>query len=61
MPLGAEAGLSPGDIALNGDAAPLERGTSTPHFSAYVYCGEMAGWIKMPLNTKVDLGPGTLC
>jgi len=25
---------------------------------AYVYCGQMAGWMKTPLGTEVDLGPG---
>jgi len=25
---------------------------------AHVYCGQTAGWIKMPLGTEVDLGPG---
>jgi len=34
------------------------KGHCTPHFTAHVYCGEMAGWIKMLLNTEVDLGPG---
>jgi len=23
-----------------------------------VYCGQTAGWIKMPLDTEVGLGPG---
>jgi len=23
-----------------------------------MYCGQTAGWIKMPLGTEVDLGPG---
>jgi len=23
-----------------------------------VYCGQTVGWIKMPLATEVDLGPG---
>ena len=23
-----------------------------------VYCGQMVGWIQMPLGTEVDLGPG---
>jgi len=23
-----------------------------------VYCGQTVGWIKIPLGTKVDLGPG---
>jgi len=25
---------------------------------AHVYCGETAGWIKMPLGMEVALGPG---
>jgi len=25
---------------------------------AHVYCGQTAEWIKMPLGTKVNLGPG---
>jgi len=27
-------------------------------FLAHVYCGQMVGWIKTPLGTEVDLGPG---
>jgi len=27
-------------------------------FLAHVYCGQMAGWMKKPLSTEVDLGPG---
>jgi len=30
----------------------------TPHFSAYVCYGKMAGWIRTPLGTKVCLGSG---
>jgi len=26
-------------------------------FLAHVYCGEMAGWIKMALGMEVGLGP----
>jgi len=38
---------------------PQKKGTSTPtQFLAYVYCGQMAGWMKTPLGTEVDLGPG---
>jgi len=29
-----------------------------PQFSAHVYCGQTAGWIKIPLGTEVDLGSG---
>jgi len=32
-----------------------KRGTA-PQFSADVYCGQMGGWIKMPLVTEVGLG-----
>ena len=53
MPLGAEIGLGPGDITLDGD-----KGHSMPSFSAHVYCGQIAGWIKMPLGTEVGLCPG---
>ena len=34
------------------------KGAEPPKFSAHVYCGQLAGWIKMPLGTKVDLSPG---
>jgi len=51
MALGTEVGFGPGDIVLDGDPAPppLKRGTAL-HFSAHVYCGQTAGWIKMPLT-----------
>ena len=35
-------------------------GTQLPHFSAHVYSGQTAGWIKMPLGTEVGLGPGDI-
>jgi len=34
-----------------------ERGRSPP-FSAYIYCGQTAAWIKMPLGTQVNVGSG---
>jgi len=30
----------------------------SPQFSAYVYCGQTAIWIKMALGMEVGLGPG---
>jgi len=36
----------------------LDKMGQDPQFSAHVYCGQTAGWIKMPLGTEVDLGPG---
>jgi len=56
MLLGMEVGLGPDYIVLDGDPAPPppKRGHSS-QFSADVYCGQMAGWIKMPLGTKVGV------
>ena len=50
MPLGTEVNLGPGDVVLDGVAAP--------QFSVRVYCGQTAGWMKTPLGTVLDLGPG---
>jgi len=36
---------------------PAQKGRS-PQFSAHVYCGRTAGWIKMVLRMEVRLGPG---
>jgi len=60
MPLGTEVGLGPDDIVLDGDPAPLPKkgGKPPPQFSAHVYCGQTAGWIKMTLGMEVGLGPG---
>jgi len=42
-----------------GPSCPKNRGTpTTTHFLTHVYCGQAAGWMKTPLGTKVDLGPG---
>ena len=36
-----------------------KKGVEPPkNFLAYVYCGQTAGWIKMPLGLKVGLSPG---
>jgi len=64
MTLGTEVGLDPGDIVLDGYPAappPQRKGHSShPQFSAHVYCGQKAGWIKMPFDTEVGLGPGNI-
>ena len=36
---------------------PPQKGAEPPIFG-YVYCGRMAGWIKMALGMEVGLGPG---
>jgi len=70
MPLGMEIGLGPGDFVLDEDpaprfpkmgrspASPPQKGHTAPQISAHVYCGQTAGWIKMPLDTEVNLGQG---
>jgi len=40
------------------DLSPQQGGTAAPpYFSAHVYCGQTAAWIKMPLGMDVGLGP----
>ena len=58
MVLGTEVGLSPGDFVLDGDPAPIPKKEAGPQFSAHVYCGQMAEWIKMALGMEVGLSPG---
>ena len=41
-----------------GPRYPSQKGGGAPKFSAHVYCGQRARWIKMPLGTKVGLSPG---
>jgi len=52
MPLGMETGLGTGDFVFDGDPAHTKKGHThhTTQFLAYVYCGQTAGWIKMPLD-----------
>jgi len=68
MKLGTQVGLGPGHIVRwvfgNLGAVP-QRGTApnwgtAPKLSAYICCGQMAGWIKMPLGKKVDLDPSNI-
>jgi len=55
--LGMELGLR--DIVFDMDpATPSKNGTPIPaNFLAHFYCGQMAGWVKTPFGTEVDLGP----
>jgi len=47
------------DIAFDVDPATPRKGHTQPYpILAHVYCGQMAGWTKTPVGTKVDLGPG---
>jgi len=42
-----------------GPSCPQKRDTG-PQFSVHFYCGQVAGWIKMPLGTEVGLIPGDI-
>jgi len=59
MKLHMEVGLGLHHIVLNGDPALLpQRGTALiPQIFGDVCCGQMAGWIKIPLGREVRLGP----
>jgi len=57
MPLGTKVGLSPGDSVRWGPSPLPQKGRSPTQFSAHVYCGQTAAWIKVPLGTEVGLGP----
>jgi len=44
---------------FDGDPAPLPKMGQSPHPKNWlVYCGQTAGWIKMPLGIEIGLGPG---
>jgi len=44
-----------------GTKLPLPKnGDRAPQFSTHVYCGQTAGWIKMPLGMDVGLRPGRI-
>jgi len=40
--------------------SPIKGHTHPTQFLAHVYYGQMAGWMKTPLGTEVDLGPGRI-
>jgi len=44
-------------VRLGPCSSPSLKGHS-PQFSAHVYCGQTAGWMKTSLGTEVDLGSG---
>ena len=58
MPLGMKARLGPGDFVFDGNPARLTEKVAQPctNFLAHVYCGQTAGWIKMPLGREENLG-----
>ena len=54
-------GLGPGRIVLDGaQLQSPQRGTTHPPFSIHICCGQIAGWIKMPLGRQVRIGPSDI-
>jgi len=43
---------------LGGLCVPKKGAEPLQNFSAHVYCGQTAGWIKMALRMMVGHGPG---
>ena len=43
-----------------GPSPPPQKKGHSPQFSAHVYCGQMAGYIRIPLGTEVGLSPGDI-
>jgi len=41
-----------------GPSSPPPKGGTASQFSAHICCGQMAGWIKMPLGMQVGLSQG---
>ena len=61
MPPGVEVGIIQGHIVLNRDPAPSPpKGRTAPQFSAHIYCGQTAGWMKKPLGMEVGLDPSDI-
>jgi len=63
MKRGMGLGLGPGHnvLVLDEDPTPLPGivAQQPPNFRP-MYCGQTAGWTKMPLGTEVGLGPGDI-
>jgi len=56
-----QVGLGPGHIVLGGDPAPSSpspKGTEPNFQPIHICCGQMAGWINMPLGMQVGVCPG---
>jgi len=60
MKLGTKVGLGHVHIVLDGDPSPSPPKGHNPQFSAHICCGQMAGWISMPLSMQVGLGPSDI-
>ena len=41
-------------------APPSPKGEHSPKFSAHVYCGQTAAWIRMPCDMQISLNPSNI-
>jgi len=58
VPLGTEVGLGSDDTVLDGDSPLPKKGAEPPpQFSSHICCGQIVGWIKMPLGMEEGLSP----
>jgi len=61
MKLNMQVGLGPGHIVLDRNPAPPSpKEGGALQFSAHICCGQMAGWIKMPLGSELGLSPSDI-
>jgi len=61
MPLGMKLGLGPGDIALDGDSAPLPKGHSHPNFRPMSVVAKWLDGSRCLLVRRYALAQTTLC
>jgi len=48
------------NIVSDGVPAPLPQTGRSPQFLFHTCCGQMVGWIKIPLGRKVGLSPSDI-
>jgi len=58
LPLASNTAYCATAHTRDGDPAPLPKRGRSPQFSAHLYRGQTAGWIKMVLGMEVGLSPG---
>jgi len=59
MPLGVEVGLGPGNIVLDGDRAPLKRGTALTFRPMFIVAKRLDK-SRCHLVRRLGLGPGNI-
>jgi len=60
MPLARKVASIQATLCYMETQLPFPKRGQSPQFSAHVYCGQTAAWIKMNLGKEVGLGPGDI-